>query len=146
MTAGQRPRKDAGAPRLFTVAEANALLPEARIAVATMRRELGLLRGLAPRLGFTLPVDVRLPFGDAAVPVAYAGALRRLFEAHEGLRERGVWVKDPQAGLVDFPTLDGTRLVLLCWRDGEDSIGWFHDLHSGFGGRRPLGDLGRPSE
>jgi hypothetical protein len=128
-------------PRLFTLAEADALLPVARIALAAMRREIALLRKLVPSLGFAMPVDLRLPFGDMAVPTSYADTVRRLLEVHEDLRRRGVWVKGVEEGLLDFPTAHGTRVVLLCWKEGEESIGWFHDLHAGFAGRRPLSEL-----
>jgi hypothetical protein len=47
-------------------------------------------------------------------------------------------VKDPQTGLVDFyGRIDG-RTVWLCWRYGEDCVGYYHDLDAGFSGRRPL--------
>ncbi|MEA2307998.1 MAG: hypothetical protein QOI65_284, partial [Thermoleophilaceae bacterium] len=26
----------------------------------------------------------------------------------------------------------------LCWEEGEDEIGYWHDLEAGYGGRRPL--------
>jgi hypothetical protein len=50
----------------------------------------------------------------------------------------GVEVKDPETGLLDFPgELDGRR-VCLCWKRGEDRVAFWHDLESGFRGRRPL--------
>jgi hypothetical protein len=47
-------------------------------------------------------------------------------------------VKDPQTGLVDFYGKINGRTVWLCWRYGEDSIGYYHDLDSGYSGRRAL--------
>jgi hypothetical protein len=29
----------------------------------------------------------------------------------------------------------------LCWKFGESAIGWWHDLETGFDGRRPLAEL-----
>ena len=68
--------------------------------------------------------------------------LRDLLGRYEaGWREvqrMGVLVKDPQIGLLDFyGRIDG-RLVCLCWRYGEESLGFYHELEAGFSGRRPL--------
>jgi hypothetical protein len=31
--------------------------------------------------------------------------------------------------------------VWLCWQRGEPAIGFWHDLETGFSGRRPLAEL-----
>ena len=51
---------------------------------------------------------------------------------------RGVVLRDPDAGLVDFPATREGDDVFLCWRLGEPAIAWFHGRRSGFSGRRPL--------
>lgn len=53
----------------------------------------------------------------------------------------GVVLRDIPTGLVDFPALVSGRQVWLCWRLGEDEVGWWHELSEGFGGRRMLKDL-----
>lgn len=55
--------------------------------------------------------------------------------------ELGITLRDIESGLVDFPALATGRQIWLCWRLGEDSIDWWHDLTSGFESRRPLGEL-----
>jgi hypothetical protein len=55
--------------------------------------------------------------------------------------EMGITLRDIERGLVDFPALVAGRQVWLCWRVGETSVDWWHDLESGFGGRRPLAEL-----
>lgn len=40
--------------------------------------------------------------------------------------------------LVDFPHRLGKKEVYLCWRFGEKSIGYYHGVEEGFGGRKPL--------
>ena len=54
------------------------------------------------------------------------------------IHEVGALVKDLDEGLVDFPATRGGRDVLLCWRLGEDEIGFWHGLDEGFSGRKPL--------
>ena len=52
-----------------------------------------------------------------------------------------VQLRDIEDGLADFPALVNGRQVWLCWQLGEDEIHFWHDLTSGFGGRRPLIEL-----
>jgi len=66
----------------------------------------------------------------AAAPQAEK-LLRRLYG-------RGVEVKDPLTGLIDFRSLRAGQEVYLCWRLGEGGIAWWHTLDGGVQGRRPL--------
>jgi hypothetical protein len=54
------------------------------------------------------------------------------------LDQIGVQLKDRRIGLVDFPSEMDGRPVLLCWRLGEPSVQYWHDIDSGFAGRQPL--------
>jgi hypothetical protein len=59
--------------------------------------------------------------------------------ALEELSDQGVILRDPSQGLVDFPSRRPSgRVVLLCWRLGEEDLGWWHLPEDGFAGRRPL--------
>jgi hypothetical protein len=53
----------------------------------------------------------------------------------------GLTLRDIEHGLVDLPALVSGRQIWLCWKHGEAAIGWWHDLDSGFSGRRPLAEL-----
>jgi hypothetical protein len=54
------------------------------------------------------------------------------------LQAREVVLRDLDRGLVDFPALRDGREVYLCWEQGEDGIGYWHDLDAGHAGRQPL--------
>jgi len=54
------------------------------------------------------------------------------------VRELGVILKDVDRGLCDFPYMKDGRVVYLCWQLGEETIGYWHDIESGFAGREPL--------
>lgn len=54
------------------------------------------------------------------------------------LSEMGGQLKGLNPPLVDFPGRVNGEDVLLCWRLGEPRVAYYHDLHSGFRGRRPL--------
>ena len=53
----------------------------------------------------------------------------------------GIALRDIGTGLIDFPALANGRQIWLCWRLGEGPIEWWHELDSGFSGRRPLVEL-----
>jgi hypothetical protein len=47
-------------------------------------------------------------------------------------------LKDVERGLVDFPAILDEREVFLCWEKAEDNITHWHDIDTGFAGRKPL--------
>jgi hypothetical protein len=56
----------------------------------------------------------------------------------EELAAIGCLFKGFDEGLVDFQARVDGRDVLLCWKLGEDSIEYWHELEAGFAGRQPL--------
>lgn len=54
------------------------------------------------------------------------------------LTRLGVEVKGLDQGLLDFPSERDGRAVYLCWKLDEPDITHWHDLTSGFAGRKPL--------
>ena len=52
----------------------------------------------------------------------------------------GVQVKDLDTGLLDFPCVVGDQIILLCWKFGEEKIGFWHSPEEGFQGRKPVDD------
>lgn len=54
------------------------------------------------------------------------------------LEEKGIELKDMDIGLIDFPATRFDEQVYLCWKLGEPEVLYWHDLRSGFKGRRPL--------
>jgi hypothetical protein len=61
-----------------------------------------------------------------------------LFANLESLGVEGVEVKGFAPLLLDFIGERDGRPVLWCWLEGEDDIGWYHRLDTGFAGRRPV--------
>ena len=54
------------------------------------------------------------------------------------LEELDVVVRDLERGLIDFPSLIDGEEIYLCWLLDEPSVGHWHAVESGFGGRQPL--------
>jgi hypothetical protein len=61
------------------------------------------------------------------------------------IQQTGCVVKDLDTGLVDFPSLRRGEKVYLCWKLGEEHIGYWHGMEEGFAGRKPLDDV-QPGE
>jgi hypothetical protein len=121
--------------RYFTVEEANELLPEIEPLVAHLLERRARVVDLGHQMGDLL--DTRSGIGG---PVA--SELVQEFVAVEQLVERiqsyGCLIKDINTGLLDFLAERNGREVYLCWRYGEPKIEFYHDLHTGFKGRRPV--------
>lgn len=54
------------------------------------------------------------------------------------LDEVGVELRDFIRGVVDFPAERDGREIRLCWRFGEERVGYWHEIGRGLAERRPL--------
>lgn len=123
---------------LFTLDQARALLPRVR---ALMDQAQAARRSIIEQEPELWPVLAKAVgnghSAKAGQVVEHYDALRRAVRA---ILELGVQLKDLEMGLVDFLSIHKGREVFLCWRQGEDDIRFWHDLDSGFAGRRPIED------
>jgi hypothetical protein len=119
--------------RLFTLEEANAELPALRERLPRLRDARHKLIGASERITAAVASDGGGVAGSDWFEAQQAVRAEVLY-----LAERGILLRDPETGLVDFPAQREGRRVFLCWRLGEDEVGWFHDERSGFSGRKPL--------
>jgi len=77
--------------------------------------------------------------GVMAGGTLYVNRLYQVGKLTTELHEMGIELKDHTSGLIDFPSMRGGRVVLLCWRLGEpDEIEWWHEMDAGFAGRERL--------
>jgi hypothetical protein len=121
--------------RHFTREEANALLPQLTAMLDRLREAKDDLTDTEAHeaLSEAAPGNGGGEEGKQ-VGVAFL-EVRRLLETIE---QSGIVLRDIDRGLVDFPAvLDGLE-VYLCWELGEDEVGYWHDLETGYGGREPL--------
>ena len=129
--------------RYFTAEEANEALAEVRplteelvghrrALVELQERQAALTTRIAGNGGNVEPHE--LEEVQELLDEEVAGIARCVARIHEV----GALVKDLDVGLVDFPATRGGEDVLLCWRLGEDEIGFWHGLDEGYSGRKPL--------
>ena len=124
--------------KLFTLQEANALLPSVKVILARIQRAH---RGLSKYRDDARKAAEAAEQGGGGIDdgVAYAVILTEMTSQMSELDALGVQLKDFERGLIDFPSLRDGRVVLLCWQMGEgDELEWWHDVDAGFAGRTPL--------
>jgi hypothetical protein len=131
--------------RVFTISEVNALIPALSSLVQDQLREQSEIEhGLAELMRLTgePPRSLEPTSNDSAevnrLKRDLRGRISRYETGWQRVQKWGGVIKDPQTGLVDFYGRVDGKLVWLCWRYGEDTLGYYHDLTSGFSGRRPL--------
>ena len=119
--------------RVFTVADANAELTELRDRLPRLREARHGLIASSERITEAVASD-----GGGVAGSDWFRHQETLKAEVEYLADRGILLRDPDIGLIDFPAERDGEQVFLCWRLGEDDVAYYHGVHSGFSGRRPL--------
>ena len=123
-------------PRIFTVEEANSLLPKLQELLGDVAIHRDAMREKAPHLEHILKAAISN--GGGRVGSEYGVAAYNLYLTIERIRELGVLLKDLDMGLLDFPHERDGRVVFLCWHPPEEQIGYWHEIQAGYQGRQPL--------
>ncbi len=129
-------------PRLFTVDEANGLLPMLRPLVEQILENIRRLKQVSEAVIRREQLDP-----DAANLMA---RLREDGEVLKLVTQIKDWVtvinghgcvcKGVEQGLIDFPCMLGSEVVFLCWQIGEAKVAHYHRIEDGFAGRKTLLD------
>ena len=128
---------------LFTVEEANELLPEIRTILDEFKDRKKIFFELKEEV-FELAKIVDSEeyrseelSNKERILMATSKEIENLFEE---LAKFGCVVKDIDNGLVDFISIFQGKKVFLCWKQGEDNVSWYHDMQTGFAGRKKIED------
>ena len=113
--------------KIFTPQTANQTLPLVRKIVADILHLGQEIRALSAKIGQNAQ-------DDPAV-IKLMNQLEELFEEMETL---GCSYKDWNftLGLVDFPCMIDGKEVCLCWRSDEEELKYYHEIDSGYAGRK----------
>lgn len=114
--------------KIFTPKEANQRLPLVKKIVRDILDKGHALRGLIKKVGND---DTSADLELLQVEIeALIGELEAL----------GCYYKDWNfdIGLVDFPAIINNKEVFLCWRSDEPQVRWYHRIHDGYSGRKPI--------
>jgi hypothetical protein len=123
--------------KLFTVSEANEMIPVVRPRLERLKK---LYARLAEMSDEARAAAAASESGGGMIGGAtYVNTLYEIGKAIAEIVDAGIQLKDHARGLIDFPSMREGRIVLLCWQLGEpDEIEYWHDPESGFAGRQRL--------
>jgi len=121
--------------RHYTLEEANAVLGWVQDVITTLRSAR---EGLSDEEAREALAEAGPQNGGGDPGRVVSEAFLQLRDALARLQDAEVVLRDLDRGLIDFPAIRDDREVYLCWLEGEDEIGYWHDLEAGFAGREPL--------
>jgi hypothetical protein len=127
------------ARRIYSIDDANALIPQVRAVLLQLAVEQRRLDASHAEMHRQLDAD-----GDPGSAAAAGRQEAEVSEIREGMRtllahlgEMGVEVRDLEMGLVDFPGERDGALVWLCWRLADPRVAFWHRTDEGYATRRP---------
>lgn len=150
--------------RTFTIEEARSLLPRIRKMIVGANDELELLAEQLERDNKVYE-DAEQQLSEISVSTDQSAVVelresrKRFQEAIEQLSKSqndylqclnkwvdeltgiGIILRDLRSGLIDFPAQQGDMEYFLCWKLSDDNLEYWHLVHDGFTGRRPLAVL-----
>ena len=122
--------------KYFTVEEANECIPELITDISALLELKKELEKLHAELTPFLEVIPSNGGSKNALLLMQTGDQFR--EIVERIQSRGCHLKGLDPALIDFPHMRDGKEVYLCWRFGEKEVRYWHEIESGFAGRKPL--------
>jgi hypothetical protein len=124
--------------KTFTLSEARSLLPRVRTLMKRIISERELLQSFRSDIE---RARKKADLGGGSVfGATYLTHITRFGRAVREVESLGVQIKDYDTGLIDFPCEYEGRIVLLCWKIGEEEIRYWHEIEAGFAGRQLVTD------
>ena len=132
-------------PKFFTVKEADqtiGLLETTLTRIKRSKQEFLWLQGELAILELIVECGADGNNPNAIELAQKTKRFKRIAESIEkdvaALEATGCVLRDLDAGIVDFFSIQDGTVVFLCWKKGEESIEHWHSIRDGFRGRQPL--------
>lgn len=124
----------------FSIKEANNLLPQIKLLVDEIKEKRTKLYNALDK--YEEEVEGRK---DQLEVMFYKTEIdtynKEINELIEIIESFGIMVKGIDPFLVDFPSEYNGQKILLCWKEGEDKIEYWHGLYEGFVGRKHISEI-----
>ncbi len=127
-------------PKIYTVEEAREMIPRLRpmlTHIQELRREVATHTETLGRIGPDMRENGHAP-EVAQLEGRIANCLDEIRAQLNEISTFDIEVRDLDLGLVDFLGMRDGRIIYLCWSVDEPTVAYWHELNSGFRGRRPL--------
>lgn len=132
--------------RIFSQQEADALVPTLQLSFAAISELRLSAEGILQDLSGGDPLEVAKILrgevpprpGEEALVDELQELIGEIGGAVEELTEKGLVIEELDPGVVDFPSVHGEKVVMLCWQFGEPSVEYFHEVEGAFEEREPL--------
>jgi len=122
----------------FTIDQARSYLARLKFDMAELMR----LKSELDKMGFNIYTRKYRPGFNPDTLSEFPDEFLHVVDIIQSLTEEGILIKGIEEGLIDFPALrENGEEVFLCWKFGEEEIGYWHSLDGGFRGRRPLSEF-----
>lgn len=135
----------ASPPRIFSPAEANALLPKLTGVLTLQFHHMAMIESAVARMQDRFghaPPDLRPDPQDPdeldAMKAELRGHVASFRDGWNEIEETGAVVSDLRSGVLDFYSKRRGQPVWLCWKFGEPSVRWWHPIGKEFTARRSL--------
>ena len=129
--------------RLFSVEEANALLPQLETLLSRLLKKKEMLdrlhdeffmQELLHEATASTEKNTRLEFGANEVD----GSVSDLDKELSQFRSLGCILRNLDSGWVEFPAEWQGNVIYYCWKKGETTIQYYRKLHAPFAERLPI--------
>ena len=119
--------------KVFTVEEANDLIPRLEILIRGLQVEADDLRARIRELARRHDSSIAaMPLSDLIERYPNSENAARMAEIARQIEALGCFLKDIDQGLVDFPYEVEDDVVFLCWQSGERAVIAWHTIESRF--------------
>ena len=124
--------------RLFTVAEADALIPELENIFEAIAELAASAEVKAAALRRRQDSGVEDPATSAIERSQLQFLAAGINERMQKIVDLGAIPKGIEPALVDFPSRVEGREAYLCWKLGEKRVAFYHPVGEGFATRKPI--------
>lgn len=128
--------------KVFTLEETNRLLPIISGLISDLHQKRDQVTAIEVEIDALELVNDHtweaIPEGLEKLIETHRAALAEFYEIVDQIQSYGCFLKDVDLGLIDFYGMVGGQIVYLCWRFGEEKIGFWHEIGSGYANRQPL--------
>ena len=128
--------------KVFTVEEANRLIPRLTQMIEELRQKRGLVMAMEVEID-ALELVTEKGRDAQSHPLKqkvdeYHRAVQGFYALIDEIHQMGCFLKDGELGLVDFYGLYNGRVVYLCWKLGEPEVAYWHEVGRGYACRQPI--------